>query len=51
MLALYRGGVLAAALKKFENAEKYLTELVEKVPDYKDAAARLDKVRQISDSA
>jgi len=51
LLALYRGGVLAAALKKYENAEKYLSELVDIDPRYRDASARLDKVRQISDSA
>ncbi len=51
LLALYRGGVLAAALKKYENAEKYLAELVDMDSKYRDAAARLDKVRQISDSA
>ena len=51
LLALYRGGVLAAALKKYENAEKYLAELVQFDPKYRDAAARLDKVREISDSA
>jgi tetratricopeptide (TPR) repeat protein len=49
-LALYRGGVLASALKNLEVAREMLTELVELAPDYRDAAPRLDKLRQIHDT-
>jgi tetratricopeptide (TPR) repeat protein len=43
-LALYRGGVLAAALKNVETAREMLAELVENDPTYRDAASRLDKL-------
>lgn len=46
-LALYRGGVLAAALQKFDRAEQMLEALVKLDPAFKDGAARLDKVRQM----
>jgi len=46
-LALYRVGVLAAALQQLETAERYLDELVRADAQFKDAAARLDKVRKI----
>ncbi len=49
-LALYRGGVLASALKNLEVAREMLTELVELDPDYRDVAPRLDKLRQIHDT-
>ena len=43
-LSLYRGAVLAAALKKPEDAKGWLKELLKLDPDFKDAAARLDKL-------
>lgn len=46
-LALYRGGVLAAALKELAVAESLFQQLLELDSGYKDAADRLDKVRQI----
>jgi tetratricopeptide (TPR) repeat protein len=46
-LALYRGGILAAALNQKELAEKWLSALLAEAPGYKDAAARLDKLKQI----
>jgi tetratricopeptide (TPR) repeat protein len=46
-LALYRAGVLAQGLRDQAGAVKYLTELAEMDPGYKDAAGRLDKARQI----
>ena len=49
-LALYRAGVLAAGLKQAEAAEKWLAELVGQNPDFRDARARLDKIRSIRDS-
>ena len=48
-LALYRTGVLATALKHLEVAQECLSRLVQSAPDYRDAAARLDKVREIRD--
>ena len=48
-LALYRGGVLAGALKEIAAAEEMLSRLVERDPKYKDAQDRLDKLRQMSD--
>lgn len=45
--ALYRAGVLAAALQNLEAAENDFARLVQMAPDYRDAAARLDKVRRI----
>ena len=44
-LSLYRGAVLAAALKKTDAARKWLEELVVLDANYKDAPARLDKLR------
>jgi tetratricopeptide (TPR) repeat protein len=49
LLALYRLGVLATALKNLEAATSALDTLVSLAPDYRDAAARLDKLRQIRD--
>ena len=43
-LALYRAGVLATGLKDVVRAKKWLSALVELDPDYRDAAARLDKL-------
>lgn len=48
-LALYRGGVLAMALKNLEVAHDCLAALVKSDASYRDAAARLDKVREIRD--
>lgn len=47
-LSLYRAGLLAAGLKEYWLAEQYLERLLALDPSYKDAASRLDKVRQIS---
>lgn len=49
-LALYRAGVLAAALRQDQAAEDRFQQLVQMAPDYKDAAARLDKIRQMRDA-
>jgi len=46
-LALYRAGLLSAGLKDTQTAIDLLSRLVEHDPDYKDAAARLDKIRQM----
>jgi tetratricopeptide (TPR) repeat protein len=46
-LALYRAGVLAHGLKEAATAVRHLTELVKIDPDFRDAAARLDKSRRI----
>lgn len=46
-LALYRAGLLSAGLKDTPTAIELLTRLVELDPEYKDAAARLDKIRQM----
>lgn len=43
-LALYRGAVLAAALKQPDQARQWFSELIQLDPDFKDAAARLDKL-------
>jgi len=48
-LALYRAGLLSAGLKDTLAAIELLTRLVELDPKYKDAAARLDKIRQMDD--
>jgi tetratricopeptide (TPR) repeat protein len=48
-VALYRAAVLAMALKHPEAASQYLTDLVALDPGFRDAAARLDKLRQIGD--
>jgi tetratricopeptide (TPR) repeat protein len=50
-LALYRAGTLAAALKSFDIAQKYLEELHQLDSAYKDVQERLDKVREIRHSA
>ena len=42
--ALYRGGVLAAAMKQDDRAKKWLQELVELDSTYRDAAVRLKKL-------
>lgn len=44
-LALYRAGLLSAGLKDTPTAIEHLSRLVGLDPDYKDAAARLDKIR------
>ena len=49
-LTLYRAGVLAAALKNVESAEKHLSKLVQVDPHFRDAATRLDKLKKIRDS-
>jgi tetratricopeptide (TPR) repeat protein len=49
LLALYRTGVLAAALKNLETAAEAWETLLRWDPDYRDAAARLDKLKQIRD--
>lgn len=49
-LALYRAAVLAAALRQDQAAADRFRQLVELAPDYKDAAARLDKIRQMHDA-
>jgi tetratricopeptide (TPR) repeat protein len=49
LFALYRIGVLAAALKNLEAAEAALRKLIELAPDYRDAQARLDKLAEIRD--
>lgn len=49
-VALYRAGILATALKHLEAAENHLDRLVKLDPDFRDAAARLDKLRLIRNS-
>jgi tetratricopeptide (TPR) repeat protein len=49
--ALYRGGVLAGGLKEVTTAEDLLKRVLERDPNYKDARARLDKLRQMSDKS
>lgn len=46
-LALYRAGVLAVALHNLEAAESFFRQLLDLEPGYKDAATRLDKIREI----
>jgi len=46
-LARYRSGALAAGLHNHDEAERQFARLVELDPTYKDAAPRLDKIRQI----
>lgn len=43
-LALYRGAVLATALKQPDQAKGWFVDLLQIAPDFKDAAARLDKL-------
>lgn len=42
--ALYRGAILSAALKQADVARGWFQQLLDLDPDYKDAAARLDKL-------
>ena len=44
---LYRAGVLAHGLKDAATAVRHLAELVKIDPEFRDAAARLDKSRRI----
>ena len=46
-LARYRCGVLAAGLHNYDAAEEQLAALIAVDPTYKDAAPRLDKIREI----
>ena len=46
-LARYRSGVLAAGLHNYNAAEEHLSVVVRLDPTYKDAAPRLDKIREI----
>ena len=48
-LAHYRAGVLATGLKDLDRAQQHLMELSRLDPDYRDVAARLDKIRKIRD--
>lgn len=48
-LALYRAGVLATGMRRFDEAEEFLGELVQLDPDYKDVRARLDRLEKIRD--
>ena len=45
--ARYRSGLLAFGLKNYTTAESHLAALIELDPGYKDAAARLDKIREM----
>ena len=49
--ALYRAGVLAAAMTLNDTARGYFTELVKMAPDYRDVRTRLDKLGEISDTS
>ena len=49
-LALYRGGVLASALKNLPTARSLLGQLVDMDPGFRDAGPRLDKLRPIPDT-
>jgi tetratricopeptide (TPR) repeat protein len=49
LLAHYRAGVLAAALKQSELARQCLSTVVQADPHYKDAQSRLDKLPPIGD--
>ena len=46
-LALYRSGLLASGLRNYAVAEEQLGRLLELDPEYKDAAGRLDKIREM----
>jgi tetratricopeptide (TPR) repeat protein len=48
--ALYRAGVLAAAMTLNDTARGYFWELVKMAPDYRDVRTRLDKLGEISDT-
>jgi tetratricopeptide (TPR) repeat protein len=43
-LALYRGGVLAAAMHRNDEAKQWFTDLLVLDPEFRDAASRLDKL-------
>lgn len=49
--ALYRAGVLAAAMTLNDTARAYFTELIKMAPNYRDVRTRLDKLGEISDTA
>jgi tetratricopeptide (TPR) repeat protein len=49
--ALYRAGVLAAAMTLSDTARGYFSELVKMAPDYRDVRTRLDKLGEISETA
>jgi tetratricopeptide (TPR) repeat protein len=49
-VALYRVGLLATGLKNLDAAQRHLEELTALDPNYKDAAARLDKIREMRHS-
>ncbi|NLF70273.1 MAG: hypothetical protein GX575_14635 [Candidatus Anammoximicrobium sp.] len=49
--ALYRAGVLAAAMTLNDTARGYFTELAKMAPDYRDVRTRLDKLGEISDTS
>lgn len=48
--ALYRAGVLAAAMTLNDTARGYFSELAKMDPDYRDVRTRLDKLGEISDT-
>ena len=47
--ALYHGGILAAAMGAPQQAQQWLSRLLDLSPDYQDARDRLDKMVSISD--
>jgi hypothetical protein len=47
---LYHGGILAAAMGVPEQAQQWLSRLLDLSPDYQDARDRLDKIKVISDN-
>jgi tetratricopeptide (TPR) repeat protein len=49
-VALYRVGLVATGLKNLDSAERHFEELTALDPHYKDAAARLDKIREMRHS-
>ena len=49
-LSLYRGGILAAGLKSWEQAKSLLDELIALDPGFRDAQSRLDKLKKIEDT-
>ncbi|MEX2027367.1 MAG: hypothetical protein WEH44_08695, partial [Pirellulaceae bacterium] len=48
-LALYRGGVLATGMKRYDEAGQFLKRLAKLDPQYKDVEDRLDKIGRIRD--
>ncbi|MEC9005079.1 MAG: hypothetical protein VX644_17025 [Planctomycetota bacterium] len=48
--ALYHGGILAAAMGAPEQAQQWLSRLLDRSPDYQDARDRLDKMVSMSDN-